>query len=105
VAGQSLSLALQADWTVLDVKRQLAPQVQIRFVTDNKSDLQLGAADPQELRIIFAGKELRDDVPLAACDLGNQSVLHAVRVVRCGQENPISHLSKSDLQQGGGDCG
>jgi len=36
----------------------------------------------EEIRIIFAGKELRDDVLVDSCDLGNQSILHAVQIVR-----------------------
>ena len=72
-------------------------------------------AESDELRIIFAGKtcdqilgvcktpwvsilkhlsntnigkELREDIELESCDLGNQSVLHAVKVLR----KPAAHL-------------
>ena len=37
-----------------------------------------GVTDPAHLRIIFAGRELGDEVSVDSCDLGNQSVLHAV---------------------------
>ena len=37
-----------------------------------------GVTDPGHLRIIFAGRELGDEVSVDSCDLGNQSVLHAV---------------------------
>ena len=78
VSGQSLSLLLKPDWTILDVKQHLAPQLQ---------------AESDELRIIFAGKELREDIELESCDLGNQSVLHAVKVLR----KPAAHL---DIEAG-----
>lgn len=71
VSGQSLSLTLLEGWTVWDVKGHLAPQL---------------AAQPEEIRIIFAGKELRDGVSLDSCQLGNQSVLHAVTVLRRERE-------------------
>ena len=32
--------------------------------------------------ITHVGKELREDIELESCDLGNQSVLHAVKVIR-----------------------
>ena len=32
--------------------------------------------------ITYIGKELREDIELESCDLGNQSVLHAVKVLR-----------------------
>ena len=34
------------------------------------------------------GKELREDIELESCDLGNQSVLHAVKILR----KPVAHL-------------
>lgn len=67
VTGQTVSLLLRPDWTILDVKTHLSEQL---------------GAGPEELRIIFAGKELRDDVALDTCDLGSQSILHAVKIVR-----------------------
>jgi len=65
VTGQAVSLLLKPTWTIRDVKSQLCSQL---------------GAKPDELRIIFAGKELRDDVSIQSCDLGSQSILHAVRV-------------------------
>ena len=41
--------------------------------------------------ITYIGKELREDIELESCDLGNQSVLHAVKVIR----KPAVH---SDLE-------
>eukprot|EP00090_Calanus_glacialis_P003597 TRINITY_DN12640_c0_g1_i7.p1 TRINITY_DN12640_c0_g1~~TRINITY_DN12640_c0_g1_i7.p1 ORF type:complete len:485 (-),score=172.35 TRINITY_DN12640_c0_g1_i7:307-1761(-) len=67
VTGQVVGLLLKPEWTIQDVKMHLSTQL---------------GAKPEELRIIFAGKELRDDVAIDSCDLGNQSILHAVKVVR-----------------------
>lgn len=67
VSGQSVSLVLRPNWTILDVKTSLSSQL---------------GTEPSELRIIFAGKELRDDVAIDTCNLGNQSILHAVKIVR-----------------------
>jgi len=37
------------------------------------------AVDPKDIRIIFAGRELKDDLKLKDADIPNQSVIHAVR--------------------------
>ena len=41
-----------------------------------------------QLRIIFAGRELCDDISVDTCDLGNQSVLHAVTVITTTDTTP-----------------
>ena len=50
-----------------------------------------------EIRIIFAGKELRDDVSVDTCDLGSQSILHAVRIVARSQPPPQVALKNKFL--------
>jgi len=65
--GKSVPILLRSGWTITDVKRYLSPELGI---------------NQEEIRIIFAGKELRDDVLVDSCDLGNQSILHAVKIVR-----------------------
>ena len=52
-----------------------------------------GAAS--QLRIIFAGRELGDGVKVETCDLGNQSVLHAVRVERAASPVQLAAVGKS----------
>lgn len=59
-------MSLDPCWTVAQVKTTLAPKLN---------------TPTQDLRIIFAGKELPDDLVIQQCDLGNHSFLHAVRVV------------------------
>ncbi|ELK34834.1 E3 ubiquitin-protein ligase parkin [Myotis davidii] len=39
-----------------------------------------------QLRVIFAGKELRNDLVVQSCDLGQQSIVHVV--LRPGREGP-----------------
>ena len=51
------------------------------------------------MRIIFAGRELDDDLCVDSCDLGNQSILHAVSVISSVSPNakastPTSQASK-----------
>lgn len=67
VNGKTVPMFLRPGWTIADVKTYLAPELEIK---------------QEEIRIIFAGKELRDHVPVDSCDLGNQSILHAVKIVR-----------------------
>lgn len=61
-----MSVRLDQSWTVSQIKTTLAPKLQ---------------SPADSLRIIFAGKELPDDMVMRQCDLGNHSILHAVRVV------------------------
>nr|XP_027213284.1 E3 ubiquitin-protein ligase parkin-like [Penaeus vannamei] len=64
--GEKVSVRLDQSWTVSQIKTTLAPKLQ---------------SPADNLRIIFAGKELPDDMVMRQCDLGNHSILHAVRVV------------------------
>uniref|UniRef100_A0A8D8A9H5 E3 ubiquitin-protein ligase parkin n=2 Tax=Culex pipiens TaxID=7175 RepID=A0A8D8A9H5_CULPI len=62
--GSTLSVDLEPHMDIKDVKEIVAPQ--------------LGLA-PDELKIIFAGKELSDTITISECDLGQQSIIHAVK--------------------------
>jgi len=89
VNGQVVGLLLKPEWRIKDVKIHLSTQ--------------LGAA-PEELRIIFAGKELRDDVAINSCDLGNQSILHAVKIVRqVDTQIEMASLEVGEKPKQGGD--
>jgi len=91
VTGQVVGLLLKPGWTIRDVKLHLSTQL---------------VTEPEELRIIFAGKELRDDVAVDRCDLGNQSILHAVKIVRqVNTKTSIVEMSsmEEDTQKGGDD--
>lgn len=62
--GNTLSVDLEPHMDIKNVKEMVAPQ--------------LGLA-PDELKIIFAGKELSDTITISECDLGQQSIIHAVK--------------------------
>jgi len=82
VRGESYSVFLQQGWTIRDVKEHISPKLNLK---------------PNEIKIIFAGKELGDSVSVSTCDLGSQSILHAVRIVAKKQK------SESPAPQGKGD--
>lgn len=63
--GEQVCLQLDPSWTVADVKKTLAPKFN---------------SSPEDLKIIFAGKELSNEMEIRQCDLGNRSLLHAVIV-------------------------
>lgn len=54
---------------------------------------------PDEIKIIFAGKELTDSTTIAECDLGQMSFLHAIKT-RKREERPklISTVEEEDLE-------
>ncbi|KAG8193062.1 hypothetical protein JTE90_028174 [Oedothorax gibbosus] len=54
---------LETDWTVLDLKEAVASKLCMKT---------------EEIRIIFAGKELHDKIKLQDCDVGEQSIIHAI---------------------------
>ncbi|XP_055313254.1 E3 ubiquitin-protein ligase parkin [Sitodiplosis mosellana] len=70
----TLSVDLDPHWVIREVKEFVAPQLGLQ---------------PNEVKIIFAGKELSDTTKLEECDLGQQSILHAVKA----RSQPISKRS------------
>lgn len=62
--GNTLSVELDPKWDIKNLKEIVAPQMGIA---------------PEDIKIIFAGKELHDSTIIEECDLGQQSILHAVR--------------------------
>ncbi|XP_068757054.1 E3 ubiquitin-protein ligase parkin-like isoform X2 [Montipora capricornis] len=64
--NSNTNIPVQADpqWNVLRLKQEIAEHQ---------------AVDPREIRIIFAGKELKDDLKVKDADIPNQSVIHAIR--------------------------
>lgn len=65
--GSTLSVELDPKWDIKNVKEVIAPQL---------------GMPPEEVKIILAGKELDDSLVIEDCDLGQQSILHAVRSKR-----------------------
>ena len=65
-SGGSIVLQLEPSWTIKDVKLHISPKLKLA---------------PEEIKILFAGKELGDSVLVDSCQLGNQSIIHAVKIV------------------------
>ncbi|KAF5288928.1 hypothetical protein FQA39_LY03807 [Lamprigera yunnana] len=65
--GSTLSVNLDPQWDIKNIKKIVGPKLGLK---------------PEEVKIIFAGKELNDNVIIADCDLGQCSVLHAVKTKR-----------------------
>ncbi|KAJ9588135.1 hypothetical protein L9F63_018493 [Diploptera punctata] len=63
--GNTLSVDLDPKWDIKNVKEIVAPRLGLT---------------PDEVKIIFAGKELHDSIVIEECDLGQQSILHAVKI-------------------------
>ncbi|KAF2368820.1 Ubiquitin domain [Trinorchestia longiramus] len=64
--GERVQVQLAREWTVAQLKIQLEPQL---------------GTSRDHIKLIFAGKELPEDLVLGQCDLGQNSVLHAVLLV------------------------
>ncbi|ETN62067.1 parkin (ubiquitin E3 ligase prkn) [Anopheles darlingi] len=73
--GSTLAVSLEPHMEIKEVKEMVAPQLGL---------------EPAELKIIFAGRELSDTTTIRECDLGQQSIIHAVKTrpppVRRGQQ-------------------
>ncbi|KAF4517276.1 hypothetical protein B566_EDAN008610 [Ephemera danica] len=78
--GKSLSVDLDPKMDIGDVKILVAPQL---------------GMEPKDVKIIFAGKELLDSTIIEECDLGDQSILHAVESRHSGS---TSHFKKNNLE-------
>ena len=65
-ADKTVPIFLSPKWSIGEVKDRLANAV---------------GKDAEDLRIIVAGHELRDDVIVGDCDLGQSTVIHAVKVI------------------------
>ncbi|KAA0201623.1 hypothetical protein HAZT_HAZT007324 [Hyalella azteca] len=61
-----IQVQLAPEWTVAQLKTHLKPQL---------------CSTQQHIKLIFAGKELPESLVLGQCDLGQNSVLHAVILV------------------------
>ncbi|KAK9888781.1 hypothetical protein WA026_001006 [Henosepilachna vigintioctopunctata] len=72
--GNTISVSLDSSWDIRNVKEIVAPKLGFQ---------------PDEVKIIFAGKELKDNITLSECDLGQRSVLHAVTSKKKAKVIPI----------------
>lgn len=64
-SGNTLSIDIDPKYDISQIKKIVAPQIGLQ---------------PEELKVIFAGKELGDDIVIEECDLGQQSILHVVKI-------------------------
>lgn len=70
-----MPLDVDPKWSIGEVKDTLAPRVN---------------CTPEEIRIIFAGRELDNSVVVEDCDIGQQSVIHVVKGMKASSvEAPI----------------
>lgn len=104
--GKTLSVNLEPQWDIKNVKQLVAPQLGLQ---------------PNEVKIIFAGKELSDATTIEVrsnmlcyettvlliwtilrkeCDLGQQSILHAIRMRPVQQRQRLqSTLAEEDAEE------
>lgn len=85
--GNTLSVDLDPKWDIKNVKEIVAPQLGLH---------------PEEVKIIFAGKELSDTTTIEECDLGQQSILHAVKTKRkVNLPSPSSSVFEESSEESG----
>ena len=48
---------------------------------------QLSQLNPDEIAIVFAGKELPDDLVISSCDLANESVVNVIELKHIDKQN------------------
>lgn len=80
--GKTVSVNLDPAWDIGDVKKIVGPKLGLK---------------PDEIKIIFAGKELGDTVKIEQCDLGQRSTLHAVKNRNKREKNSQFQNSLSPL--------
>ncbi|GLV38118.1 parkin [Carabus blaptoides fortunei] len=81
--SNTLNVDLDPKWDIKTVKETVAPQLGL---------------EPDEVKIIFAGKELSDTTVIEDCDLGQQSILHAVKSRRiCKKIDTSDILFEEDI--------
>ena len=83
-SNRTIPLTLEQNWTVGEIKGQLAAILNLE--------------DSSSLAIILAGRELSNDVKVCDCDLGQQTILHAVQVVQKSTPKPPLNEDLVDLQ-------
>ncbi|KAF7268233.1 hypothetical protein GWI33_018599 [Rhynchophorus ferrugineus] len=64
-SGNTLCIDIDPKYDIRQIKNIVAPKIGL---------------EPDELKVIFAGKELADNIVIEDCDLGEQSILHVVKV-------------------------
>lgn len=87
IGGNTFTVDLDPTWDIKNVKEIVATKLGL---------------EPDEIKIIFAGKELGDEIKIEECDLGQQSVLHAVKIrrkiMKLPQESSSSLIEENEDQ-------
>nr|XP_023030053.1 E3 ubiquitin-protein ligase parkin [Leptinotarsa decemlineata] len=86
--GNTLTVELDPTWDIKNLKEIVAKQLGL---------------EPDEVKIIFAGKELGNNIKISDCDLGQQSILHAVKIQTRAKTvfpEPCSSLIEESEDQG-----
>lgn len=73
--NRTIPLVLQSSWSIIDVKNQVAAILDV---------------EPETLGIILAGRELDDRVEISSCDLGMNTIIHAVHIVHKKPKQPLN---------------
>ncbi|XP_020622869.1 E3 ubiquitin-protein ligase parkin-like [Orbicella faveolata] len=92
----NIPVHIDLQWNVARLKEEIAAQQGV---------------DPTEIRIIFAGRELKDELKLKDAEIPNQSVVHAVRGGRWsarpgkGKTTPLSQVKLATVGEEQEDAG
>ncbi|CAG7836392.1 unnamed protein product [Allacma fusca] len=78
---QTVSADLDPSWNLRKIKSIVAPKLDCK---------------PAELKIIFAGKELKDEMVIQNCNLGQNSCLFAVRVQVSSKKSTVIESIEED---------
>ncbi|XP_055383602.1 E3 ubiquitin-protein ligase parkin [Condylostylus longicornis] len=79
--GCTLAVDLDPKWDIKNIKQIIAPQLGLQ---------------PCEVKIIFAGKELCDSTVVEECDLGQRSIIHAIKTRRISDNFSKNIISDSN---------
>ncbi|XP_015513677.2 E3 ubiquitin-protein ligase parkin [Neodiprion lecontei] len=87
--GNTLSIDLDPKWDIRNLKEIVGPQLGI---------------SPEDIKIIFAGKELHNSTIIEECDLGQQSILHAIKLPpgknRLNRKKDTKNLIEESIDEG-----
>ncbi|EDO30058.1 predicted protein, partial [Nematostella vectensis] len=62
-SNSNIPVLIDMTWSIRQLKEELGRQQSV---------------DPRGIRIIFAGRELKDSTTLQDCEIPNQSIIHAI---------------------------